>query len=182
MGHRTYFMDHSLLYLLSASLEFSLAIEQVGLIAEGARVNVLCVPESSRIFNILRERSFGAPGFETVTGALVTGEDCGVLREDDVAIANVRATLRTDDGALIETKYVGVLPLGVGAFRNIVAGAELFGTPDQPAVFTIIVSPTYETGDPRYRWLTDQQCVGFGRVEASMGIFRRVSYDIYSLA
>ncbi len=182
MGHRTHFIDHSLLYLFSASLEFSLAIEQVGLGAEGARVNVLCVPESSRVYNILRERSLGAPGFETLTGALVTGEDSGVLREDDVAIANVRATLRTDDGALIETKYMGVLPLGVGAFRNIVAGAELFGTPQAPAQFTIVVTPTYETEDPRYRWLTEQQCVGFGRVEASLGVFRRVSYDIYALA
>jgi hypothetical protein len=181
MAHRTHFIDHSLLYVCSASIEFSLAIEQIGLVAQGARVNVLCVAESSRVFNILRNRSLDGAGFEAVTGTLLTGEDVGLLREDDVAIPSVRVAIRTDDGAVIEAQYMGVLPLGVGSFRGIVAGAEPLGTLDEPGLFTIIVTPRYETADPRYRWLTEQQCIGFGQVEASIGLFRRVSYDVYAL-
>lgn len=180
--HRTHFIDYSLLYLFSASIEFSLAIEQIGLLAAGARVNVVCVGQSSRVYNLLRERSLGAPGDSPITGAFVTGDDSGLLREDDVAIANVRGAIRTDDGAVLETKYGGVLPLGVGAFRNIVAGVELFGTADDPANLTIIVTPQYATADASYQWLTKQQCIGFGRVQASSGLFRRVSYDVYALA
>ncbi len=179
--HRRHFVDHSLLYVFSASIEFSIDLEQIGLVPEGARVNVLCVPESSRVFNVLRERTVGVSGYPAVTGALVSGEDTSVLREDDVAIANVRATFQTDDGAVIDATYQGVLPLGVGAFRDLAGELEGAGSEEEPAEFSIIVTPRYETADERYRWLTEQQCIGFGRVEVEEGLFRRVSYDVYAM-
>jgi hypothetical protein len=179
--HRRYFLDHALLYVFSIDIELGLDIEEIGVVPEGARVNLHCVPGSTRAYNIIRERTAAAPGYSAVTGTIVWGEDVGVVREDDVAVPAVRACIRTDDGALIETTYRGNLSLGMGGFRAIVAGADAVGTPDSPVEFHLISTPAYCTADPRYQWLAEYQCVGFGRSFEIDGLFRRVTYDIYAM-
>lgn len=57
---------------------------------------------------------------------------------------DVRATLKTDDGAIIYTEYRGRVRFGADGLNQ---------------VFT---SPRFETGDPRYAWLNGIQCVGKG--------------------
>jgi hypothetical protein len=179
--HRAYYIDKGLLYVFSVNIEFELNIEEIGLVPGGARVNLVCVPRGGRVYNVLRERTVGAPGYPVVTGTIVWGEDAAFLGENDVAIANVRATIETDDGETIDTTYHGVLPLPMGVFRAIAGGADPVGTPEQPAEYPVVVTPNYETDSPKYRWLTELQCVGFGRVNEVAGLFRRVSYDMYAL-
>ena len=69
----------------------------------------------------------------------------------------MRFTLKTDDGALILVTYNGIgltTPAGVG-LRS---------------------APLFETGDPRYLWLTRLQAFGIGeRVGTAL------TYDIYAL-
>jgi hypothetical protein len=181
MSHRTYFMDHAILYLFSADIEFSMAYEQIGLVPSGARFNLLCAPNTARVYNVLRERSVGLPGYQAVTGTIIWGEDAALMGEDDVAFANVRATIQTDDGAAIESTYRGVMPTGMGVFRAIAGGADLLGSARNPAEYSLVVTPTYETSAPQYKWLTEQQCVGFGTVQEVAGMFRRVTYDIFAM-
>ncbi len=181
IAHRGYFIDKSLLYLFSVDLEFSMDFEELGLVPGGIRLNLFCVPNTARVYNVLRERTVGALGYPAVTGTLIYGEDPVLVREDDVAVANVRARIQTDDGALIDTTYHGIMPMGVGAFRAIAGGLDSLGTLEAPAEYRIVVTPTYETDSPTYRWLTEEQCVGFGTVQQVQGLFRRVSYDIYSM-
>ena len=57
---------------------------------------------------------------------------------------DVRATLKTDDGALVYTEYRGRVRFGPDGLNE---------------VFT---SPRFETGDPRYLWLNGVQCIGKG--------------------
>jgi hypothetical protein len=180
-AHRTYFMDKELLYLFSVNLELSSDIEPIGIVPGGARANIFCVPNNGRVYNILRERTLGANGYPAITGTVKSGEDDALLREDDVVVANVRAIIQTDDGTPIDTAYMGVVPMGMGAFRGIVGGSAKFGTDEEPFETSIVVTPRYETGNVNYQWLTEQQCVGFGRVQAVKGKFRRVSYDIYAM-
>ncbi len=181
-AHRRFFMDQGLLYLFSTNIDFSLDFEQLGLVAAGARFNLFCVPNTARVYNVLRERSVGPLGHPAITGTLIWGEDASLLGLDDVAIANVRATIRTDDGALIDTDYRGVMPTEMGVFRAIAGGVDRLGTPVDPAEFRLVVTPVYRTESPKYRWLNELQCVGFGRVQEVDGMFRRVSYDIYAMA
>jgi hypothetical protein len=57
---------------------------------------------------------------------------------------DVRATLQTDDGAVVFTEY---------------RGRVRFSPDGMNQVFT---SPRFETGDARYAWLNTVQCIGKG--------------------
>jgi len=57
---------------------------------------------------------------------------------------DVRATLKTDDGAVVYTEYRGRVRFSPDGLNQ---------------VFT---SPRFETGDARYAWLNGIQCIGKG--------------------
>src|SRR5579864_3365113 len=114
--HRRFLLDKALLYVCSANVEFSLNIEEIGVVPGGARFNVSCVPNTSRVYNVLRERTVGSAGYPVIVGSIIWGQDAARLGEDDVARANVRAILRTDDNAIVDATYTGTLPLATGAF------------------------------------------------------------------
>ena len=65
---------------------------------------------------------------------------------------DVRATLRTHDGAFVLTQYHGRLDASDG-----------MGLPK-----TIYVAPRFETGDERYAWLNRIQAVGKGAVHKDL--------------
>jgi hypothetical protein len=182
MNHRRHFIDRSLLYLLSTDIEFGLDFEQIGLVERGARFNLFCVANSTRVYNILGERQLGATSYAAVEGKLIWGEDTPLIGDDDVAVAHVRATLVTNDGATIDVVYDGILPTGLGTFRAIAGGVDPLGTPENPEEFRLVITPRYSTSHPRYNWLNELQCIGFGRVQEINGMFRRVTYDVYGLA
>jgi hypothetical protein len=73
-----------------------------------------------------------------------------------VGTLDVRATLETDDGAVVFTSYRGR--------TNIATGG------------TIYIAPLYDTGDERYLWLNSIQAVGKGKVEGN-----QLTYEIYEL-
>ncbi len=74
-----------------------------------------------------------------------------------VATIDVRATIETDDGAIIYVQYRGRSDVaeGIGAFP-------------------IYIALTFETGDERYRWLNPIQAVG-------KGILSDLRYDWYEV-
>ena len=107
--------------------------------------------------HVLLDAPFGGRLIVDVTGARVEGPRLkasllGSAAADWVTVAgdgrtgalDVRATLRTDDGARIYCEY---------------RGRVRFGADDLHQVFT---SPRFETGDPRYAWLNGLQCIGKG--------------------
>jgi hypothetical protein len=88
---------------------------------------------------------------QTPAGDWITNRADGSYKLD------VRLTLKTDDGALILVTYNGV-------GQTTQAGASLR------------IAPLFETGDPRYTWLTRLQAVGVGE-----RVGTAVTYDIYAL-
>jgi TonB family protein len=88
---------------------------------------------------------------QTPAGDWITNRADGTYRLD------VRLTLKTDDGGLILVTYNGI-----GQTTN--AGASLR------------IAPLFETGDPRYVWLTRLQAVGVGERSGTT-----VKYNIYAL-
>ena len=87
------------------------------------------------------------------------GGDWALIRPDGVLDLNVRATLRTDDGALIYTVYKGFIR----------------GAPDSPD-FYFRTAPTYETGSEKYGWLNQIVAVGVGKLTPT-----GVSYNVYEV-
>ena len=121
----------------------------------------------------LLDAPFGGRLIVDVTGARVEGPRLkasliGSASADWVTVSSdgrtgaldVRATLRTDDGALIFSEY---------------RGRVLFGNDGLHRVFT---SPRYETGDPRYSWLNGLQCIGKGISNPKEG---RLRYRLYAV-
>jgi hypothetical protein len=179
--YRSTFLDKGLLYLFSYNVEAAMDAENIGVSSDGLRLNVRCIPNSGRVYHVLGERVVGGLGFPAITGRIVDGEDRALIRPDDVTISDVRATIETDDGFLIDSRYRGVTPLGQGGYRAFASGTDKLGTVEQPFVIPVVVTPRYETEAEKYRWLTNLQCVGFGRLLIIKNVLRRITYDIYSM-
>ena len=95
------------------------------------------------------------------------GGDWVVRRSDGVSELDVRALLRTDDGAEIHMSYGGYnhhQPLG--PLGELADGERYFRT-----------QPRFETGDERYQWLNRIVAIGDGRSDAP----GTVSYRVYAV-
>jgi hypothetical protein len=72
--------------------------------------------------------------------------DWAIVGPEGTATLDVRATLQTDDGAIIFMQYNGRFDASQGLQFPL----------------TIYVAPRFETGDERYAWLNCIQAVGKG--------------------
>ena len=150
---KTYSLEHVCSY--SAQLAEP---EVIGPVPEGLRVNFYVTDGE-------------------VTGPKLTGKvrpvggDWLTLRTDGVAILDVRATIETDDGALIGIAYRGVGDLGETGYQDFIDGK----LPPRAKLHT---APLFTTAHPDYKWLNRLQCINIGEVDFST---RVVSYDTYAL-
>jgi hypothetical protein len=86
------------------------------------------------------------------------GGDWLLIGADGVGRLDVRATLRTHDGALIYMQYHGVIDLpGLAARQAPPGGRGEYGD------IYFMTAPRFETGDERYAWLNAVIAVGEGR-------------------
>lgn len=101
------------------------------------------------------------------------GADWLTIRRDGMAILDVRATLETDDGALIYMTYAGMIDMGPDGYENF--GGD---TPPPPEGLTIHTTPKFQTSHPDYLWINRAVCFGVGRGYLDQN---RVCYDIYQV-
>jgi hypothetical protein len=83
--------------------------------------------------------------------------DWALIGADGTLAIDVRTTLETDDGAIIFVSYEG--------------RAQMTPTGASP----LIITPRFETGDDRYKWLNKVQAIGRGSRDEQ----GRLSYEIY---
>jgi hypothetical protein len=86
------------------------------------------------------------------------GADWLTIGPDGTGTLDVRATMETDDGALIYAYYQG--------------RRDFSESMDAP----LYTAPKFETGDERYRWLNKIQAVAKGALDGST-----LTYEIYEL-
>ena len=100
------------------------------------------------------------------------GADWQLVRQDGVAVLDARYTLQSDDGALIYVKNWG---LRHGPPEVLAALAQ--GEAVDPKLYYMRTTPTFETGDDRYRWLNDTValCSGIRRSDAVILDFYQVN-------
>lgn len=77
-----------------------------------------------------------------------------------LTLPDIRLAIRTSDSALVLMRYAGQLHRSRGS------------------VATAVVAASFQTGDARYRWLTELLAVGKGRVAADK---RTIDYEFYEL-
>jgi hypothetical protein len=102
------------------------------------------------------------------------GADWLTIRTDGIGVLDVRATLETDDGALIYTYYTGIADLGPDGYQNFLDGA-----PPPPEGIDLRICPSYQTSHPDYQWVNRACCIGVGKAYLDRA---EVSYDIYQVA
>ncbi len=141
-------------------------------------MNVFAREEMSRVYHASRERTVPGLGFQPISGSS-WGGDWLFWRDDDIEVTHVRMAVKTDDGAVIHCTYDCKADLGPSGFRRLVGKKGKAGKEDDPVVFPIMTTPRFETTSPRYRWLTEYQCVGFGRAMVVRSELRRLTYDVY---
>jgi hypothetical protein len=121
----------------------------------GSRTVVENGPQGTRTIVEVVSGRFEGPRLKAAVqlpaGDWITNRTDGSYRLD------VRLTLKTDDGALILVTYNGI-------GQTTPTGASLR------------TAPLFETGDPRYVWLTRLQTVGVGERTGTT-----VKYDVYAL-
>jgi hypothetical protein len=100
-----------------------------------------------------------------------TGADWATIRRDGVVVIDVRATLETDDGALIQLTYTGRGDLGEGGYESFLRG-------DPVPVVPLRIVPVMQCSHPDYAWLDRPQFVGVGAADLAK---LSVSYDVYAL-
>jgi hypothetical protein len=79
-----------------------------------------------------------------------------LIGPEGTATLDIRATMRTDDGAIIYVQYSGKIA------ADWSQGVQL------PA--TTYVAPRFETGDQRYAWLNRIQAVGKGSAHEDLSL------------
>jgi hypothetical protein len=125
--------------------------EVIGPVPEGLRVNIYVTAGE-------------------VTGPRVSGKLCPVggdwltIRGDGVAILDVRGTIETHDGALID--------LGDDGYKQFLQGRP-------PASGTAIrMSPRLYASHPGYLWLNRLHCLGIGQAFLERS---EVAFDVYAV-
>jgi Protein of unknown function (DUF3237) len=97
------------------------------------------------------------------------GGDWLLVGSDGVGRVDVRATIRTHDDALIHYEARGIIKVPADGLARLAAGEVL--PFDETYVRT---TPTFETADERYAWLSELVAVGYNVLSPN-----HIDYRIY---
>jgi hypothetical protein len=107
---------------------------------------------------------------ERLNGRIVPGAgDWLLVGNDGYGRLDVRANFQMNDGANLYLAYFGVLEMSAAIQNALATGA---GTGYEDHYFRS--NPRFETGDPRYAWLTRTLLVGVGHVLPGLTVEYRV--------
>ena len=154
-----YGFDYEMEYVTSYIATLS-EPEVIGPVAEGLRLNIY-----------VTGGTVDGPGLKGTI--LPAGGDWLTIRTDGVGVLDVRATIRTDDDALVYVYYRGITDLGPDGYKNFLEGA-----PPPPDGITLRTNPWFQTVHPKYQWMTRGLFLNVGKAYLDKG---EVSYDVYQL-
>jgi hypothetical protein len=99
------------------------------------------------------------------------GGDWLVVGSDQVGRVDVRATIRTHDGALVHYEARGIIKIPANGLQRLAAGDVL------PFAETYVRTiPKFETADERYAWLSEVVAVGYNILSPN-----HIDYRIYQV-
>jgi hypothetical protein len=126
-------------------------------------------PLGTRINVAVNGGVFSGPKMKgTVLGG---GSDWIVLRGDGAMQLDVRCTLQTDDGALINMTYRGIRHGPQDVIDRVNRGEEV-----DPALYYFRTAPFFETSSDKYGWLNRIVAVATGQRRATGPI-----YDVFQV-
>ena len=90
---------------------------------------------------------------------LAGGGDWALIRPDGTLQLDVRATVRTDDGALVYVAYGGLITASPEVYQRIFRGEDV-----PAAEYYCYGTPMYHAAAPQYDWLNRVVAVGKGKI------------------
>lgn len=114
-------------------------------------------PAGTRSIFIVTGGTFEGPRMKGEV--LPGGGDWAIIRSDGNVQLDVRATAKTDDGALIYAAYSGLIITPPEVRQRIFSGEDV--PLDEYYFYT---SPMYYTSAESYSWLNDRIAIGRGKV------------------
>lgn len=149
----------SLQYLASMRIPLQKP-EIIGPTPDGLRLNWFWYPKEGSVYGPVLNAK-----------VRLLGGDWMTVRRDGIGVMDVRATLQTDDGAMLYVEYPGYFELGEDGYENALAGKW-------PQKASTRTTPVFHVADPRYLWLNRLPCLGIGEVNMDeLGY----EYDIYAV-
>ena len=149
--------DYKLEHICSITVGLHNPPEVIGPTPEGLRLNVYI--------------SGGEVSGPHLSGrVLPVGADWLIVRSDGVAVLDIRATLQTDDGALIYVEYQGMADAGEDGYHKFISG-------ELPSRIPVRGAPRFHTSHPDYLWLNRIQCLNVGEADLENWV---VGYDLYT--
>jgi hypothetical protein len=137
--------------------------------AVGAPYEIGVLPQGRRRIVPIEGGEFEGP---RIRGQVLPfGADWMLIRPDGVAVIDVRATLQTDDDALIYMRYSGYRHGPADVMRALADGEDV-----DPATYYFRIAVILETGAEKYSWLNRIVAVGTGRRIPEGPI-----YDVYEV-
>lgn len=183
-GQRRYFLPKPLSYLFSHDLK--LHTDAVGFVPGGFQMKLRgeknLIDPGSQDIEGNPSKAFHALGDEVVLGndavfgtVVWFDERMFIAEQNSVGTVDTRLTVRTSDGALIWSHYKGRVRFGRLGYRRLLGdnGATSFEA-------KVFVAPRFETDTTKYKWLTERQCVAYGRLKVEDGAIASAAYDVYS--
>jgi Protein of unknown function (DUF3237) len=128
---------------------------------------VIQTPVGMRMTYIVQSGRLEGPA---LAGELLPGGgDWVVVGTDLIGRIDVRATIRTDDGALIHYRTRGVISIPPGGLQRLDAGERL------PFEETYVrTTPSFETSHEQYAWLNGVVALGYNEISKD-----HIDYRIY---
>jgi hypothetical protein len=99
------------------------------------------------------------------------GGDWLTIRRDGMGVLDVRITLETADGAVIDAAYRGLGDLGPDGYEKFLRG-------ELPPALPLRTSPVMRTAHPAYQWLQRELMVGLGVADF---VKSEARYDVYAV-
>lgn len=113
-------------------------------------------PRGWRRVDRVTKGTFDGPRF---SGTIVTATDPVLVLRDDTARLDVRMVLETQDGALVQITYDGIVA-GPREVMNRIGRREDV----DPSEYYLRTAVWFETGDERYGWLNTILAIATGRL------------------
>jgi hypothetical protein len=135
--------------------------EVIGVTPEGLLVNWYWSPHEGTLL-----------GMEKRAKVRQIGGDWMTIRRDGIGLMDVRATVETEDGALLYASYQGYCDFGSDGYQR-------FLDRRWPEIAPTRTAPRIRTAHPHYTWFNRLQCVGIGEVRMQQLVY---AYDLYALS
>jgi hypothetical protein len=114
-------------------------------------------PAGNRQVFIVTGGTFEGPRLK---GTLLPGGgDWALMRPDGAVQLDVRATARTDDGALIYATYSGLISGAPEVLARAMAGEDV-----PLSEYYFFTNPMFQTADEKYAWLNQTLAIGRGKI------------------